>query len=352
MKKKISKEERNFLLTQIFVFVLFVAILFTVTLQVWQDWHTAMGISFVVATTVIKLWMMFAINNYWLVPRFYIGDSKHPKARKGLFWLFNLLIIFGLNFHLVFNLPILSNQLWQQAVNFGYSIFSVFMIILHFLMIGLAIGRNSYVKQRQLRQQLAEEKERSTEAELSWLKNQLNPHFLFNTLNNISSLVQIDSDMAQDKIGQLSDLLRYALYETKTETVDIGGEIEFMQNYIDLMSLRCGANVDIQTHFDIHNSNRKIAPMLFLSPIENAFKHGVSSSKPSFIHISMSDDSNGILFLCENSNYPKDDTNRSGSGIGIENLKRRLQLIYPERHTFEHRVEGDTYIVKITINDI
>ena len=129
----------------------------------------------------------------------------------------------------------------------------------------------------------------------------------------------------------------------------LGSEVEFMQNYIDLMSLRCGPNVVITTDFETVDGALPIAPMLFLSPIENAFKHGVSSSKPSFIHISLSVHAGSLTFSCENSNYPKGDSNRSGSGIGTENLRRRLQLLYPDRHDFVCGPDGDTYYVNIRL---
>lgn len=351
MKLRIKKEERNFLLTQLYLFLMTTVIILMVTAVAWKDMKAALGIFFIVSLILLRLWVVFALNNYLLVPKLYRAE-KHRKAKIWGFWAGNLVLIFLLNYHFFFSIPNAHDVKWQHAINFGYTIGGFVWLVVNYAMVGLSIGRQSYLRQQQLKRQLAEEKEKSTEAELAWLKNQLNPHFLFNTLNNISSLIQIDSDKAQDKIGQLSDLLRYALYETKTEMVDIGKEMEFMQNYIDLMSLRCGANVDIKVNFDIHDTRRKIAPMLFLSPIENAFKHGVSASKPSFIHISMNDQDGNLVFECRNSNYPKDDTNRSGSGIGIENLRRRLQLIYPRQHTFEQRLDNDTYIVKIAIKSL
>lgn len=350
MRLRINKEERGFLRTQLYLFLSFSAILLMVTAQIWHNWQAALGIFFVVALILLRLWIVFLLNNYVLVPKLFFASNRR-NIKRWIFWFINLIIIFGINFNTLFMVPKLEYQKWPLASNFGYSVFTILLVFVNYVMVGLAIGRNSYTKQQLLKQQLAEEKSRNTEAELAWLKNQLNPHFLFNTLNNISSLVQIDSDMAQDKIAQLSDLLRYALYETKSAFVPLNGEIEFMQNYIDLMSLRCGNNVDIRTKFDIKDRNREIAPLLFLAPIENAFKHGVSSNKPSFVHIYMKDDGNKLLFECDNSNYPKDDHNRSGSGIGIENLKRRLQLIYPDRHSFEQQLEDGTYTVKITLTD-
>jgi len=215
-------------------------------------------------------------------------------------------------------------------------------------MAAIAIGIRHFMRIRQIKQQLKDEKAKNTEAELAWLKNQINPHFLFNTLNNISSLTQIDPDAAQDAIAQLSDLLRYAMYETNKKMVPIGGEVEFMRNYIELMKLRCNEKTEVKTTFDIQK-DVEIAPLLFISLVENAFKHGVSSSRDSMIDIHLEQKDNYIVFTCDNTNYPKDDADRSGSGIGLENTRRRLELMYHDRYEWEQALNGDIYHVKITI---
>ena len=214
---------------------------------------------------------------------------------------------------------------------------------------GIALLVHHVRRSMVIKQQLKEEQQKRTEAELEWLKNQLNPHFLFNTLNNISSLVQIDADKAQDAIAQLSDLMRYAMYETRRETVPIQGEVEFMRNYIELMKLRCSDKTIVDYQLSIVNYQLELAPLLFISLIENAFKHGVSSSRPSKIDIRMEQQDDNLVFTCDNTNFPKDDTDRSGSGIGLENTRRRLDLIYPGRYTWEQSLEGDIYHVCITL---
>ena len=203
---------------------------------------------------------------------------------------------------------------------------------------------------RQIKQQLKDEKAKNTEAELAWLKNQINPHFLFNTLNNISSLTQIDPDAAQDAIAQLSDLLRYAMYETNKKMVPIQGEVEFMRNYISLMKLRCNDKTKVNYQLSIVNYQLEIAPLLFISLIENAFKHGISSSRPSSINIRLVEEADQLVFTCDNTNYPKDDADRSGSGIGLENTRRRLDLMYAGRYEWQQSLENDIYHVKITLN--
>ena len=216
--------------------------------------------------------------------------------------------------------------------------------------IGFAMGLKFYELRNQ---QLIEEKERKneqTEAELTWLKNQLNPHFLFNSLNNISCQIYTDPDEAQENLSRLSSLLRYALYETNCEFVPVKGEIEFMNDYIALMKLRCTDRTTVDVDFDVEDPNIKILPLLYISLIENAFKHGVSNNSDSFVNISFKKEDNRLVFRVRNSNFPKTDGKRSGSGIGIENLKRRLQLAYPKRHNYISELRGNEFFSELSID--
>ncbi|MCR5004198.1 MAG: histidine kinase [Bacteroidales bacterium] len=184
-----------------------------------------------------------------------------------------------------------------------------------------------------------------TEAELQNLKSQINPHFLFNTLNNIYSLIQIDTDRAQKAVHDLSRTLRYVLYDSSSQTVPLKSETAFLKEYIALMKMRLPSHVELTESFPDDGDpvlNKAIAPMLFISLVENAFKHGVSNEKPSFISIDFHAEGSHIVCDIRNSNFPKTDSDRSGSGIGIENLERRLSLIYPGKYRYEYgAVEGE-----------
>jgi len=206
-----------------------------------------------------------------------------------------------------------------------------------------------YINRSRHLRYIREQKQRTTEAELAWLRNQLNPHFLFNTLNNISSLTQIAPQRAQNAIGDLSEILRYALYETEVEEVLLADEVKFIQNYIKLMALRCNPNVEIKTLFDIRNSQRRIAPLLFLTPIENAFRCGISTERPSFIHISLTDSEGKIVFLCDNSNYLKKQNDQDGVGVELENMHHRLELVYQNRYRIEQKTDKEWNHLKIVI---
>ena len=216
----------------------------------------------------------------------------------------------------------------------------------------LAIGARSIIRSNDIQFQLQEEKRKTAEAELTWLKHQLNPHFLFNTLNNISSLTQIDPDKAQESIGQLSDTLRYALYDTDTEKVPLAGEVAFMDNYIRLMQLRCNELTEVKTTWNLPSGDVKIAPLLFISPIENSFKHGVNARMASFVHIGLQPEGQDLVFHCENSVFEKSGEDHIGSGIGVENLKRRLELIYPNAYSYEQNEEDGVYSVRIALKNL
>lgn len=175
-----------------------------------------------------------------------------------------------------------------------------------------------------------------TEAELKNLRNQLNPHFLLNTLNNIYALIAFDSDKAQQAVQDLSKLLRYVLYDNQEMFVPLQKEIDFIKNYIELMRIRVSDKVNIVTEFNIKpQSQTPIAPLIFISLIENAFKHGISPSGESFINISISENDNEIICVIKNSNFPKTEKDKSGSGIGLEQVRKRLEIIYQGNYKWE-----------------
>ena len=336
--------------------------LFLAQLAVWLVILTALPLATFLSTqdtasalTSLKVsWGIFRAPILVYFANFYIlGPFLFFRRRIWLFALVNLLLITGVNYQFFAiwwwrnNNPNLSAMTTEMWIGF-FSGFLMFLL-LNIVIGALAIGIRHFIRVREIKQQLKDEKAKNTEAELAWLKNQINPHFLFNTLNNISSLTQIDPDAAQDAIAQLSDLLRYAMYETNKQTVPIHGEVEFMKNYIELMKLRCNEMTSVVSKFSILNSKLEIAPLLFISLIENAFKHGVSSSRPSRIDISLEETDSQLVFTSDNTNYPKDDADRSGSGIGLENTRRRLELLYAGRYEWEQTLEDDIYHVRIEL---
>ena len=320
-----------------------------ILLPMLVSWLTTRNWEYAANTALLSLYMLQSPMLVYFA-NFYIFDRwLFSKRRYGWFALANLLLMLLLNWGL-FRINDYAPEMPEIAWAGMFLGFFVYFL-LNLAMIAAALGLRHFIRVQRIRQQLQEEKARHTEAELAWLKNQINPHYLFNTLNNISSLAAIDGEATQEAIAQLSDLLRYAMYETNKVAVPLQGEVDFMSNYIALMKLRVGRNTVVNTHFSIQNPQMEIAPLLFISIIENAFKHGVSSNKPSHIIIRMEQHDDKLSFECRNSNYPKAATDRSGKGIGIENTRRRLNLLYPDRYTWDQGIcdNGESYFSKILI---
>jgi sensor histidine kinase YesM len=183
----------------------------------------------------------------------------------------------------------------------------------------------------------------ASQAELKNLKSQLNPHFLFNTLNNIYSLIAIDRDKAQRSVLGISKILRYVLYDNNQDKVPLHKELLFTKSYIELMSLRLTEKTDVITDITEETDGTMIAPLMFISLIENAFKHGVSHEEHSFIDINIRLADNKVICTVKNSYFPKSQNDYSGSGIGIANLKRRLELLYPKKHKYEISITEKIY---------
>ena len=184
------------------------------------------------------------------------------------------------------------------------------------------------------------EAERAT-AELRNLRSQINPHFLLNTLNNIYALTAFDTPKAQQAIQELSKMLRHILYDYQQPKVALSDEVEFLQNYVNLMRIRLSDSVDVKFQTFIANPQLEVAPMVFISLVENAFKHGVSPSEPSFIHIQIESADNQIVCDIQNSNHPKTANDHSGHGIGLVQVQRRLELPYPDHYQWEHGPTDD-----------
>ncbi len=230
----------------------------------------------------------------------------------------------------------------------------IFTDIFSFILItGIAVAFKSTISWFENEEKRQEEEKQKVEAELKNLKSQINPHFLFNTLNNIYALIAISQDKAQEAVMSLSQMLRYVLYDDDKMFVPIQKEVDFINNYISLMKLRLTKQVEVNVVTNVDkNPEMPIAPLLFISFIENAFKHGVTNNQPSHIHFSIETiDANTVRCELRNSYFPKsEEHDKSGSGIGIENTKRRLQLIYPNAHTLDYGVKDNEYYSLLIIN--
>jgi sensor histidine kinase YesM len=201
------------------------------------------------------------------------------------------------------------------------------------------------------RNQLMTMQKEKSESELQALRAQVNPHFLFNSLNGIYAMVLKRSDQAAETILKLSDILRYILYETRKDRVELATELGQMQNYIGLQKIRSGPNATIEVTVNGEPKNRTIAPLLFLPLIENSFKHGIKGETgPVFVFIEWTIEEDFIRFTAENNKGQLDDRPvDEHSGIGLENLKKRLAMTYPRNHHFEITETKDRFKAELLI---
>ena len=299
------------------------------------------------------LMIVFYLNYLVLAPKFFV-EGKH---RYDLLINVVLLTVLGVTLHYWM---LYTNEMFNvHSARRAYDLLgTVSYIVRDSLNLAVfAAGATALALARQwvsTDQKLKEAEAARAQAELKNLRNQINPHFLLNTLNNIYALTAISAERAQEAIMELSKMLRHMLYEYQEPTVPLKEEVDFIRNYVSLMKLRMPAGVDVKFEVNCNECNLRISPMLIISLVENAFKHGISPTEPSFVRIQVFiDKANRVVtFDIRNSNFPKTEGDRSGHGIGLQQVERRLQLIYPGKHTWEKGVtdDGKTYYSRITID--
>jgi two-component system, LytTR family, sensor kinase len=187
-------------------------------------------------------------------------------------------------------------------------------------------------------------------AELSFLKAQINPHFLFNTLNNIYSLAAVKSDHTAESIMKLSNIMRYVTDDIREQYVPLENEVAFISDYIDLQRLRLGDKMEVGFLVSGKIAGKKIAPLIMITFIENVFKYGISKHEPSAIDIQLTATSDMIRFFCRNRLYPAPRQAES-TGIGIDNTKQRLQYLYPGKHELSITTKNEKYTVLLILHD-
>jgi two-component system LytT family sensor kinase len=185
--------------------------------------------------------------------------------------------------------------------------------------------------------------------ELSFLKSQVNPHFFFNTLNNIYSLAVVRSEKTAPAVMKLSAIMRYILTETQRDYVPLSNEVDFIHNFIDLQKVRLTDKVLVKFDTSGNNDSLLVAPLLFIPFVENAFKYGVSTKSSSEIQIRLWTEGNRILFTSDNFIVPSENNLMENTGIGINNVKRRLELMYPDKHKLTTTEKDNHYIVHLEI---
>ena len=295
----------------------------------------------------LMLMIVFYANYLFLAPKLFVAG----KHRYDL--LINLVMIttFGIALHYWTDF---ANNLYGVHVRFDDAISDVTNILrdcLNFAIFAggstaLALARKWFTAD----QKLQESETARAKAELYNLRSQINPHFLLNTLNNIYALTAIDQERAQDAIQQLSKMLRHMLYDNQESSVALSDELQFLENYISLMKIRLSANVDVTFTHNVEVPGVRIAPLIFISLVENAFKHGISPTEQSFVHIEINATDHDINCRIENSNHPKSNQDRSGHGIGLNQVQRRLDLAYPNHYKWVKGTNEDGTIYTSAIH--
>lgn len=233
----------------------------------------------------------------------------------------------------------------------------ILAIVVLILLFGANLGIKGYFRSSDDRKRLAQLEHENLEQQLEYLRYQINPHFFMNTLNNIHALVDIDPEQAKSTIVELSRMMRFVLYEGNKQSVPLSREIDFIRHYVALMQLRYTDKVRIDIDLPHELPDRQIPPLILITFIENAFKHGVSYQRESFIEVKTTVEHNELQFTCRNSKAKEQPSSRPAlegagnekGGIGLANIRKRLDLLYGNAYQLAIHDETDVYAVRLVI---
>ncbi|MEM7103821.1 MAG: histidine kinase [Bacteroidota bacterium] len=282
-------------------------------------------------------------NIYYLIPN-YLSQTKF--ASYSILLLLTVTLVTPLNVFALY-LKFFSNPEYQSQVVAS----QLYQFILTFIIAGLSTILKiitDWVRHQRVRRELEKQTMRS---ELKFLKSQINPHFLFNTLNNLYALTLKKSDKAPEIVLKLSEMMRYMLYECNEKRVPLSKEVNYLKNYLDLERLRQGKNVEIGFSVNGQVSDQKIAPLMFIPFLENSFKHGLSNQiSKGFVHFKLDVDHKNISMSIENSKPAMPHNNHRSGGIGLNNVRRRLDLLYPDHYRLDINDTPNVYTVNLKID--
>jgi two-component system, LytTR family, sensor kinase len=338
MNKLLSRSQLTTIMLHLSVWGMFFTLLLFAN---GQDTVRPIPLNMVVSTgnlfsITLLLSGLFYWNYVYLIPNIYF--------KKGIkYYLFYIIV--SLLAFCAFG-SVLVNHFFKEDVPFLTPLPPFLMVITMSLALRL-IGE----KQRQEKEIAARETE-TLKSELSFLRSQVSPHFLFNVMNNVVSLARLQPQKVEPTLMKLSSLMRYMLYESDEKKVEIRKEVEYLQAYIDLQALRFDDDVKVVFEQNI-KENGLIEPMLFIPFVENAFKHGIGLISNPEINIFLENKSNTLIFKCLNKfKFNPNDHKDDASGIGLKNVQRRLELLYPEKHLLDIEAKGDWFEVNLEIKFI
>ena len=341
----LKRRKRNFWLEFGLTTTIWLLLLIIPPLGWGLDWPIQLWVKQLIFALILTA--AYYVNSMYLLPNFLL--------RRKL-WQYGLIVVVASAVILVgmravehgLNLPRLIHEVFRPEEPYVQKNWFRFDFP-GLLMIFLSFGTSTSIRllrrdqqERLMRQELEKEK---ISTELSFLKAQINPHFFFNTLNSIYALTSLNVASAQKAIHMLSAMMRYVLYDSTREQCTLKQEIEFVANYIELMKLRLPEKVSVNFKKPENAQHVLIAPMLLLPYIENAFKHGISSQQKSTIDIDITLHEKQLKMRVVNTIFDSSGLKLEGSGIGIQNTQRRLELIYPNAHNVSSTRQDGHYIV-------
>jgi len=325
------------ILIHILGWVLFGSYLFIITPL---SWKVDLPFEFWVKQGILLSFLLLAFyfNLYYLVPKILFKN-------KNLQFLLIVLIMGGayigiiFTYDIIFNMSEVMHSIFRPDTPFirrprTFGIFDFYNLLVLYMGIGISTSVAAVRKWQTDEALRLEMEQQRINSELTYLKAQINPHFFFNTLNNIYSLTNLDIQKAQTAILKLSRMMRYVLYETEKDNTLVSKELEFIKDYIELMRLRLSEKIKVVVNIPESFEDAQLAPMLLLPFIENCFKHGISSQKSSEIRINLFIKDKILVLETVNSIFSSTQNTPEGnaSGIGVTNTKRRLALLYDQKH--------------------
>jgi two-component system, LytTR family, sensor kinase len=297
------------------------------------------SIRVVMTLTMVFLCAVFYTNFLILIPRFQL------KKKRAAFFCGNLILLLSFLWYQFFSSHwLVAAGLPDSLADFPGPSIPMFIIV---VMICYGVRISTEWRRAELANHaLATEK---ATAEISYLKKQINPHFFFNTLNGIYALTIKKSDLAPQAILQLSNMMRYVLYDSEAEKVPLTKEMKYIRSYIDMQSFRLSENNKIYFHVSDRNDSAEILPLLLIPFVENAFKFGISADDDTTILIDIKWDDTALSFFCRNQKKNRQSVQSEHHGIGIKNVQKRLHLSYPGRHELNIYENEEIFSVSLNI---
>jgi len=324
----------------------FWAVSFYVLLNIFKLGDTATSIDYIY-TGVFHISLVLSVYaNLWLGIKVFLKRKSYASAIR----VFTGTIVLG---------AFINNLIFEKLIDYiltGYYFISYydFVDLIKFHLVYVSISTllklsKSWFKLAEAEKQIAVSEQEKNKAELEALKSQINPHFLFNSLNNIHALSRKSSPKTSKSILILSDMMRYVLYETKADYVKLADEIQFLNNYVELQKLRIDDRSEIKFDVDLENDKLKIAPLILLPFFENSFKHGVKGNTGNtFARFEIKNTEKKLIFFAEN-NKGKSKDEEGSHGIGLANVIRRLDLLYPGKYELDINNESEVFQINLKL---